>query len=517
MSSRRETVLAAVVGVLASLVTVAIGDLAARFVDPASSPLFAVGSWVIDIVPAWVKETAIALFGTGDKVALIVGLGMLVIVLAVAAGVLEYRKAPWGVIVLVAVGTVAAAAAGTRTGANLNWVIPTALGVVAGAFVLRIGTNRLRMWIGSTRVPSPEGAQYREGVSRRGFLTVVVVAAAGAAVAGVASRALSAVTAAGNAVRDAIVLPKPATTQVIPAGAELGIPGVSSIVTPNGSFYRIDTALQVPVIDPATWSLKVTGMVDTELEITWDELLALPMEESAMTLTCVSNEVGGDLIGNAVWLGHPIRLLLARAGVQAGADMVLSTSIDGFTAGTPLEALTDENRVALLAVGMNGETLPLIHGFPVRMVVAGLYGYVSATKWVTELKVSRFADESAYWTQRGWSALGPIKTQSRIDAPRGGTVQPGMVAVAGVAWAQHTGIQSVQVRVDGGQWAEARLADAINSDTWRQWVFPWEATTGTHTLEVRATDASGFTQSENRVDVIPDGAEGWHSITVTVS
>ncbi len=511
---------AAGVGVLAALVTLAVAELAAQFVDAASSPLFAVGSFVIDIVPPWVKETAIALFGTGDKIALLVGLGLLVLILAVLIGWLELRRSPWGVVALTAVGIVAAVAAGTRAGASINWFIPTGLGVVAGVFVLRIGIHRLRGWSDASRdEPRTAITNARVGTSRRGFFTLVGVAAAGAVVATVAAQAMRAATTAANVVREAIALPKPTVAAPpIPAGAELDIPGLASVISDNDTFYRIDTALQVPNIDPTSWTLKVTGMVDRELELTYEELLKLPLNETAVTLTCVSNEIGGGLIGNAVWMGYPIHYLLAKAGVKPGADMVLSTSIDGFTASTPLEVLQDESRDAILAVSMNGEPLPLEHGFPVRMVVAGLYGYVSATKWVTELRVTRFQDDAAYWTQRGWSEKGPIKTSSRIDVPRSGTNQvAGTIAVAGMAWAQHTGIAGVEVRVDGGSWVDARLADAISDDTWVQWVYEWDAAPGTHTLEVRATDNSGFTQSSDRVGVIPNGAEGWHSISVTVS
>ena len=515
MTLRRERLWAALVGVIAALSTVAVGDLVSRFVDAAASPLFAVGSWVIDIVPPWVKDTAIALFGTGDKVALLVGLGLLVAILAVVAGLLEYRRAPWGVVLLVAVGLVAGSAAATRAGATIDWLIPTAIGVVIGAFVLRIGADRLRRWASG----AAEGrSAHATGIDRRGFLTALGASAAVAVIAAGAARAMSGVQQAADVVRQAIALPKPATAAApIAAGADLGIPGVAALVTPNDEFYRIDTALQVPVIDAADWRLRITGLVEQEIELTYDELLALPLQESVVTLMCVSNEVGGDLIGNAVWLGYPIREILARARPTADADMVLSRSDDGFTASTPLSVLLEEDRDCLFAVGMNGEPLPLEHGFPVRMVVPGLYGYVSATKWVTELRVTRFADDAAYWTQRGWSAEGPVKTHSRIDVPvTGRQVAAGTVAVAGVAWAQHTGVTRVEVRVDGGAWQTARLAEAINDDTWVQWVYEWEATSGSHTLEVRATDAAGTTQRETRLPVIPDGAEGFHTITVTV-
>lgn len=516
---RRQRVWAGIVGLFAAVATLAVAELAAQFVDAASSPLFAVGSFVIDIVPPWVKDAAIALFGTADKIALLIGLALLVAVLAVLIGILELRRTPWGVVALAVVGLIAAIAASTRAGASAMWAIPTALGVVAGAFVLRVGTDRLRRWVDVAAVapPTPNSVA-QSGTTRRGFLAVLGVTAAGAVVASIASQAMRAATTAANAVREAIALPKPTiAAPAIASGAELGIPGLATVISDNETFYRIDTALQVPNIDPTQWSLKVTGLVDQELELTYEELLKLPLTETVVTIACVSNEIGGGLIGNAVWMGYPIRYLLEKAGVQPGADMVLSRSIDGFTASTPLEALTDEGRDAILAVSMNGEPLPLQHGFPVRMIVAGLYGYVSATKWVTELRVTRFEDDLAYWTTRGWSERGPIKTSSRIDVPRNGaTVGEGKVAIAGMAWAQHTGIRGVEVRVDGGAWAEASLADEISVDTWVQWVYEWDAPAGNHTIEVRATDDSGFTQSPDRVPVVPDGAEGWHTITVNV-
>ncbi|HEY9309382.1 MAG TPA: molybdopterin-dependent oxidoreductase, partial [Microbacterium sp.] len=319
------------------------------------------------------------------------------------------------------------------------------------------------------------------------------------------------------AVRRAVRLPQPAVAaSAVPAGAELDIAGLADVVTPNDRFYRIDTALIVPEVDPADWRLRVHGMVANEFELTWDELLALPLEESWTTLTCVSNEVGGTLIGNARWLGYPLRELLARARPTADADMVLSRSIDGFTASTPLEALTDE-RNAVLAVGMNGAPLPMEHGFPVRMVVPGLYGYVSATKWVVDLEVTRFDRAAAYWTTRGWSERGPIKLQSRIDVPsRGQGLKAGAVVVAGVAWQQQVGIEGVEVRIDEGEWMPATLATAISEDTWVQWSFPWTATAGDHVIQCRATSKDGEVQTENTAPPAPDGATGWHWRTVSV-
>ena len=318
--------------------------------------------------------------------------------------------------------------------------------------------------------------------------------------------ALQAGSRAVTAIRDTITLPKPTATATVPPSAELDIEGLSPVVTPNAQFYRIDTALAVPAVDPSTWSLRIHGMVDQEVTLTWDELLALPLEESATTLACVSNEVGGGLIGNAVWLGYPVRELLARAAPTADADMVLSRSVDGFTASTPLAVLEDD-RNAILAIGMNGDPLPPEHGFPVRMVVPGLYGYVSATKWVVDLEVTRFDLAAAYWTDRGWSERGPIKISSRIDVPRSGqTLSEGPITVAGVAWHQHVGIESVDVQVDDGPWQPATLATAISIDTWVQWRFDWDAPSGTHTLRVRATGADGEVQTSDVQGPVPNGS-----------
>ncbi|OAN40801.1 molybdopterin-dependent oxidoreductase [Microbacterium sp. H83] len=497
----------AAAGLSAAVVAVGMGELVAAVVEPSASPFAVIGSGLIDLAPSWAKDAAIALFGTGDKAALLTGIAVVLIGVAALAGILESGRAGVGATILGALGALALVAAMIRPGAGPFAWLP---GLVAG--VVAIVALRLLM-----RVVHPVPYLRSEDAERRRFLLWTVgVAATGVAALIVGSVARGA-TRSIEAVRAALRLPSPERpAAAVASGAELDIPGLARVVTPNAEFYRIDTALIVPRMDPADWSLRIRGMVEREIEITWDELLALPLQESHVTLACVSNEVGGDLIGNALWLGHPIRELLERAGVDADADMVLSRSVDGFTASTPLEALTDD-RDALLAVGMNGDPLPLEHGFPVRMVVPGLYGYVSATKWVTELEVTRFDRATAYWTDRGWAERGPIKLQSRIDVPRRGQrVEPGDAVIAGMAWQQHVGIDGVEVRIDEGPWRRAELATAISDDTWVQWRLDWTAESGAHTIECRALSAAGETQTSAPAGVVPDGAQGWHRVEVSV-
>jgi DMSO/TMAO reductase YedYZ molybdopterin-dependent catalytic subunit len=343
------------------------------------------------------------------------------------------------------------------------------------------------------------------------------VAAAAAAAATLAGRELATrrdVTRARAAVR----FPRPAVpAPPLPAGSDLNLPGLSSFITPNGSFYRVDTALILPQVDPATWRLRIHGMVRRPVTITFDQLLKRPLIEDYVTLTCVSDPVGGPYVGNAKWLGASLSALIRQAGPLAGADQLLCTSVDGFTSGTPLPVVLD-GRDALLAVAMNGAALPVAHGFPARMVIPGLYGYVSATKWVTDIEVTTFAGNYAYWAQRGWSQQAPIKTESRIDVPLiNASLRPGRSPVAGVAWAQHKGIAAVEVRVDRGPWHEARLAAVPGIDTWRQWVWEWPATPGHHLIEARATDQTGYTQTLAQAPPEPNGASGYPAALVTVS
>jgi DMSO/TMAO reductase YedYZ molybdopterin-dependent catalytic subunit len=308
----------------------------------------------------------------------------------------------------------------------------------------------------------------------------------------------------------------PVTRGTVPAGAEV-LAAAAPWRSPNKDFYRIDTAIVVPVIDPNQWRLRIHGLVDREITLTYRELVGRRLTEDWVTICCVSNEVGGDLIGNAWWSGVRVADLLAEAGVHTGADAVKQTSHDGWTCGTPVAALTD-SRNAMLAVAMNGEPLPIEHGFPVRMIVPGLYGYVSATKWVVDLEVTRFDRFAAYWTDRGWSAKGPVKTESRVEVPRGGAdVKAGRVRVGGHAWAQHTGIEKVEYRVDGDAWRTAELGRVPGADSWVQWAGSVDMATGRHSVTVRATDRSGYTQTAARADVVPDGATGWHTVDFTAT
>jgi len=323
---------------------------------------------------------------------------------------------------------------------------------------------------------------------------------------------------AAEASRDALTIPVPADPlPPVAPGAVIDTPGISPFITPNADFYRVDTAFIVPRVDTDSWRLTIHGMVDREMELTFEQLMSREVIERDITIACVSNEVGGPYIGNARWIGVPLKPLLEEAGVHPEADQIVSRSVDGFTVGTPT-AVAMDGRDAMLAVSMNGETLPFTHGFPVRMIVPGLYGYVSATKWLTDIELTTFAAYDAYWIDRGWAQQAPIKTESRIDTPRAGAdVKVGTVMVAGVAWAQHRGIQRVQVRVNGGPWSDATLAMQDTTDTWRQWTWPWRATSGQHTIEVRATDADGAVQPEHRVPPFPDGATGWHAVQVNAS
>lgn len=521
--SRSSRVGAPLAGIAAGAITLGVAELLALLLvrtgnaGATPSPLLAVGGAFVDQTPLWLKNLAVDLFGTNDKIALFVGMGLTLTVVCAVLGVLAARWLTTALVLFAVVGAVGGIAVMTRTGAAAQDLAPTLLGTLSGLGVLA--------WLAraaatdEVEVPGTAAAT-KPSPSRRGVLAwgagLTLLGAAGTYVGRTMGQAAQVVEAARTDLRARVGSASLAPVTV-PSDADFGLVGLAPYVTPNETFYRIDTALSVPQVDPAAWSIRVHGMVDTEVELTFEELLDEDLIDTVVTLCCVSNQVGGDLIGNARWRGLPIRELLARAGVRENADMVLSTSADGFTAGTPLEALTDE-RDAILAVSMNDEPLPAEHGFPVRMVVPGLYGYVSATKWVVDLEVTRFDQAQGYWTPRGWSPLGPIKVQSRIDVPRvGAQVQAGQGVIAGVAWDQHTGIEKVEVRVDDGAWQQAELADAVSDDTWLQWRLDWDAPAGDHRIVVRATSKDGQTQTPDLAPPAPDGATGWHTIDVAVA
>ncbi|MFI6045042.1 molybdopterin-dependent oxidoreductase [Nocardia sp. NPDC051321] len=351
--------------------------------------------------------------------------------------------------------------------------------------------------------------------SRRRFLAMAAGFGAAAVGAAVAGKWLGARLHDVVADRAGFLVPRVAVPAAGP-GVRPSVPGLAEFVTPNDRFYRVDTALQLPALTSADWRLRIHGMVDRPRELDFDELRRRVPVARMITMTCVSNEVGGELAGTAVWTGYPLADLLAEVGVRPEADLLLSRSIDGFTAGTPVSAVTD-GRDALLAIGMNGEPLPIAHGYPARLIVPGLYGYVSATKWVIDLELTRFDRAKAYWTERGWGAKAPVKTASRIDVPAAfATVPAGELTIAGVAWAQHRGIDAVEIQIDDQPWQPATLADEYSTDTWRQWTYRWPATPGPHTLRVRATDRTGTTQTDHRTPPFPDGSTGWHSRVITV-
>ena len=510
--------LGAVAGILSASLALGVAELLAAFVGAGSSPVVAVGGEVVDATPVWLKDFAIRTFGAADKLVLLASVLAVVMILAAVAGALAVRRRAAGLAFVAALAVAGAAAALVRPTASVLDALPSLLGGAAGAVALVGLLTPLRDDERSDDAGAQPAARTRRTMARRAFVLGSVATAGVAAATGSGGRSLRLRRSDVAASRSTVVLPAArSAAAAIPAGAVLDVPGITPFTTPVKDFYRVDTALVLPRVAADTWRLRVHGDVDRELDLDFEALLRRPVVERDITLTCVSNEVGGKLAGNARWLGTPLADVLREAGVRPGSDQLLSTSSDGMTIGTPLSAVLD-GRDALLAYGMNGRPLEVEHGFPVRMVVPGLYGYISATKWVVDLEVTRFDAVDAYWVKRGWAAEGAIKTMSRIDTPRPlSTVRAGKVTVAGVAWAQQRGIQRVEVRVDGGEWREARLADDAGVDQWRQWRWTWDAEPGSARLEVRATDRTGAVQTEQRVRPFPAGASGWHSVVVTVT
>jgi DMSO/TMAO reductase YedYZ molybdopterin-dependent catalytic subunit len=547
--------LGAIAGLLAAATALGVGQLVAGLTGANTSPVVAVGQLQIDFTPPWLKNFAITEFGSDDKLVLVGGILVVLAIFAALIGAAAARRLAYGMAGLAVCAAIGLTAAATRPTATAASLLPTLAATAAAAIVLRVLINRIdpatagdppgraderaarrgepaklaAADLAAADLPAvPDLAEGRalpatraapapaSGQGRRSFLAASLVTAGIAGVAGLAGREIAEQSSVARAI-SAVRLPRPSrSVAALPPGVNLGIPGLSSFITPNSAFYRVDTALVLPQVAPSSWQLRIHGMVSREITITFDELLRRPLIEDYITLCCVSNPVAGPYIGNALWLGASLASLLREAGVKAGADQLICTSVDGFTSGTPVQTVMD-GRDALLAVAMNGQPLPVAHGFPARMVVPGLYGYVSATKWVTDINVTTFAGNYAFWAQRGWSQQAPIKTESRIDVPSGQNQIPaGRTAVAGVAWAQHKGIEAVEVRVDQGPWNQARLAAVPGIDCWRQWVWEWDATAGNHVIEARATDKTGYTQTTVQEPPEPNGATGYPSVTVTV-
>ncbi len=502
----------AVAGGVAAAAALAAGQLPSALAGETGSLVTGVGDEVIDRFAGSLKDVAVALFGTNDKAALLTGIVAASIAIGALLGAVAMRRFS-----LAVAGFVAFGAIGLGSGllsrqssapiSAISAVVATATGLLVLWMLLRVADPPVR------DPGSPEGKI--RNFDRRAFIAWTGGAGLIAITGGFAAGAIRRRAIASEA-RDTIMLPDPSSTTPLPTSDGLDVRGLSSYVTPNHEFYRIDTALTTPRVDIDSWRLRVRGAVDNPYELTFDELLGMDMVEEPVTIACVSNEVGGGLVGNAVWLGVPLAALLDRAGVQTSGTQVVGRSVDDFTVGFPTEVGLD-GRTAMVAVGMNGEPLPFAHGFPARLVVAGLYGYVSATKWLQEIELTGFDAFDAYWIPRGWAKEAPVKTQSRIDVPRSGSrLPPGPTTIAGVAWAPTRGIARVEVQVDGGPWETAQLGTVANDNTWVQWAAPWNAMPGRHEIRVRATDGLGDTQPRERRSPRPDGATGWHQRTVRV-
>ncbi|MBI3745354.1 MAG: molybdopterin-dependent oxidoreductase [Chloroflexi bacterium] len=501
---------AAFAGIAATAAALATGELGAGLLPGAPSPVVAVGRTLIDLQPPGAKEVVVSLFGTADKLALQVLVVAVALLVGAGIGVLGRHRPGAAMAVLggfVVVGVVAA----LRDPAT-----SPGLAVGAGLGELAVGAFSLDHLLGlaARRAAAGPGAASMPDWSRRSLLIQGGAIAVGSLVVGSMGRVLlqrqRAATPGG--------LPSAAVPATLPSGADLAVGGLTPIVVPNDAFYRIDTALLTPNLDRDTWRLRIHGMVDREVTLTYAQLLELPIVEQYVTIACVSNRVGGDLVGNAKWTGVRLRDVLDMAGVKPGATQMVGRSADGWTAGTPTAWVMDPDREPMIAIGMNGAPLPPEHGFPARVIVPGLFGYVSATKWVTELELTTLEAFDAYWVPLGWAKEAPILTQSRIDVPAGGaSVRQGPTTIAGVAWAPDRGIARVEVAIDRGDWHATTLSVPISNATWVQWEYPWTATPGKHVVQVRATDRTGVTQTETPTRPDPDGARGWHQVSFTVA
>ena len=496
-------------GILATLVGMAAGHLVAALTNPAASPVLAVGSTVIDLTPTPAKEWAIRTFGDNDKAVLVGSVMLGALMLAAGAGLLARRRLLLGAAALGVLVAAAGLMATLRPGAAVSDVVPAIAAGIAGVAALVLLVRLAGTESADRPSQDPEGT----APSRRGVLIAAgVLAAAAAAVAG-AGQWIS----GRRTTPSSVTLPEPADpAPALPRDLRGTVPGISRLQTFNRDFYRVDTRLTLPVISLDDWTLTVDGDVESELTLAYDDLLEMPMIERDITLTCVSNDVGGPYVGGARWLGVPLSDLLDRVGVGSKADQIFSTDVDGMTISTPLEmALAQKD--AMLAIGMNGQPLPEEHGFPARMVIPGLYGFISATKWISRMTLTTYDEKRAYWTERGWATAAPIKIASRIDTPQSfATIDRGDTFIGGVAWAQTRGIGKVEVKIDGGGWQEAELGPQVGVDYWRQWYLPWTATPGEHDLSVRATDLDGRVQTDAQAAPFPDGASGRQRIIVNV-
>jgi DMSO/TMAO reductase YedYZ molybdopterin-dependent catalytic subunit len=503
-------------GILATLVGMAAGHLVAAVTDPAASPVLTVGSTVIDLTPTPMKEWAIRTFGDNDKAVLVGSVLFGALVLAAVGGLLARRRFLLGAGVLVVLVASAAVMALLRPEATALDTLPAITAGLVGVAALAL-LARFAGGLDTGRVDGDEPAHTERTAlapSRRGVLIAGgALTAAAAALAGAGQWITARRTTPSSVSLPQAARPAPG----LPTDLRSKVPGISRLQTPNSSFYRVDTRLTLPIISLDDWTLTIDGDVENELTFTYDDLLEMPMIERDITLTCVSNDVGGPYVGAARWLGVPLSDLLEQANVGGRADQIFSTDVEGMTISTPLELAMAE-KDAMLAIGMNGEPLPQEHGFPARMVIPGLYGFISATKWISRMTLTTYDEKKAYWTERNWATDAPIKIASRIDTPRSfSTIDAGSTFIGGVAWAQTRGIGKVEVQVDGGAWQEAELGPEVNVDYWRQWYFPWKAESGEHDLSVRATDLDGQVQTAARAAPFPNGSSGLQRIIVTVA
>lgn len=484
-------------------------------VPEATSLVTAVGDEVIDRTPAGLREQAIESVGQRDKPLLVMGVLLVPVLLgallASPRGARGLQLFVGGAAVLSLIGGAAAMHSPGASTAGAAVTASTGFAAAVGAVFYLRSLPLVRALGADERRPARDPSPPRRWLVTR-FLALSVATAVGAAGAHVLTQGAQR---SSEAQRGRVRL-RPVSQPLPPVPEAANILGLGPVITPTGEFYRIDTALRLPTPPLDAWRLRVTGLVDQPLSLTYAELNELPQIEADVTLTCVGNQVGGDLVGTARWQGVALQTVLDRARVHGAADQLVGRSTDDFTAGFPV-ALARDGRPALIALGMNGQPLPFEHGFPARLVVSGLYGYCSATKWLTEIELTRFDSFTAYWRRRGWSEPTPISTQSRIDIPRSeASLQSGPVQVGGVAWAQHRGIRAVEVAVNEGPWMRAALAQELSIDSWRLWTYAWTATPGRHVLRVRATDGSGTLQPQGERQPFPSGASGWHTIAVTV-